>query len=199
MSNLNQSVRILGAGAAILGTLAGCSNRAAPAAPQAPATIQTEATKPASTAAPTTDAPAATTAPTEPSAANVAPTTAVAEATATEVAPTDVPTEAPAAQSTGQYKDGEYTTESVRVDRWGQLQLKVTIEGGQLTKIDVLEYPHSTRRSDIISRAALPTLITEAIQKQDANVDMVTRATDTCVAFVESLEPLLNSAKTSNT
>lgn len=199
MSNLNQSVRILGAGAAIIGALAGCSNRAAPAAPAAPApaapaapaaaapaTIQVEATKPAAaTTAPATDAPAATTAPAEPA----------AEATATAVAPTEVP----ATQSTGQYKDGEYTTEAVRVDRWGQLQLKVTIEGGQLTKIDVLEYPHSTRRSDIISRAAIPTLINEAIQKQDANVDMVTRATDTCVAFIESLEPLLNSAKTSAT
>jgi uncharacterized protein with FMN-binding domain len=63
-----------------------------------------------------------------------------------------------------------------------------------LVKVDILAYPHSTRRSDLISRAALPTLISEAITNQIANVDIVSRATDTSVAFIDSLGSALSQA-----
>ena len=89
--------------------------------------------------------------------------------------------------------------DAVPADRWGNVQLSVTVQGGQLVKIDLVSYPHSTRRSELISHAALPTLIDEAIQNQDAQVDVVSRATDTSYAFTSALESALNAAATSNT
>ena len=82
-----------------------------------------------------------------------------------------------------------------RADRWGDLQVRATIQGGQLLKVDIVVAPHSTRRSNLISQAALPTLVSEAIQNQDANVDIVSRATDTSYAFVASLGSALSHAK----
>lgn len=100
------------------------------------------------------------------------------------------------ASTTGKYKDGEYVGDAVSADRWGNLQVKATIQGGQLVKIDFVSYPHSTRRSQLISNAALPTLVSEAIQNQDATVDAVSRATDTSFAFQSSLESALSAAAT---
>ena len=83
---------------------------------------------------------------------------------------------------------------STWADRWGDLQVRATIQGGQLVKIDFISFPQSTRRSVLISNAALPTLVNEAIQNQDARVDVVSRATDTSYAFTASLESALNAA-----
>jgi uncharacterized protein with FMN-binding domain len=179
--------KLLGMGAVIVGTLAGCGNTSRPAT-VTPAPVQNTASTGAATQMP------------EPSATSVPATTESTQA------PTLVPTQepspisptaTPASASSGKYKDGEYVGDAVSADRWGDLQVSVTVQSGQLVKIDLVSYPHSTRRSDLISRAALPTLISEAIQNQSAQVDVVSRATDTSVAFTSSLESALSVAATS--
>ena len=92
------------------------------------------------------------------------------------------------------YIDGEYQGDSVRAGRWGNVQVTAIIEGGQLTNITIQDYPHSRSTSDRISRAAIPYLMQEAIQVQSAEVDIVSGATPTSLAFVESLQSALDDA-----
>ena len=178
--------KLPGMGAVIVGTLAGCGNVSRPAT-ATPAPVQNTANTEAATQMP------------EPSATSVPATTESTQAppAATQEPSPIPPTAMPAGASSGKYKDGEYVGDAVSADRWGDLKVSVTVQGGQLVKIDLVSYPHSTRRSDLISRAALPTLISEAIQNQSAQVDVVSRATDTSVAFTSSLELALNVAATS--
>ena len=119
--------------------------------------------------------------------------TALPVETAVSLPPTPVPsTTVPIAP--GQYVDGDYLGNTVRTDRWGSTQVIAHIESGMLVDVEIAEYPNSSNRSSQISWAAFPTLISEAVQNQDADIDIVTRATDTSVAFIQSLESALEDA-----
>lgn len=109
--------------------------------------------------------------------------------------PTPAPTtpQTPTTNKTG-YKDGSYT--GIVVDAfYGNVQVKATISGGRITDITFLDYPHDRRTSQEINSQAMPILKSEAIQIQTANVDIVSGATATSQAFVESLQSALNQAK----
>ncbi len=93
-----------------------------------------------------------------------------------------------------EYYDGSYYGDSVAAGRWGDMQVVAVIENGELVDILIADYPRSTYESDIITRNALPTLISEAIEVQDYDVDFVSRATDSSRAFVQSLESALLDA-----
>ena len=93
-----------------------------------------------------------------------------------------------------EYYDGQYYGDAVSAGRWGTMQVVAVIENGELTDILIADYPRSTYESDIITRNALPTLISEAIEAQDADIDFVSRATDSSRAFVGSLESALLDA-----
>jgi uncharacterized protein with FMN-binding domain len=117
---------------------------------------------------------------------------------ATPAEPTTPPTEAPApatqAQALGQYKDGDYT--GTEVDAYyGLVQVQATIKQGKLADVQFLEYPNDRRTSIRINSTAIPYLQQEAIQAQSANVDIISGATLTSEAFVQSLQVALNSAK----
>lgn len=119
----------------------------------------------------------------------------------TAVPPTAIPTAIPSTatlESTGQYMDGAYVGDPIPADRWGDMQVRAIVEGGELINIEIVAYPSSTRRSDVISRNAMPTLIQEAIANQSADIDIVTRATDTSIAFIDSLETALEDAVRGN-
>ena len=93
------------------------------------------------------------------------------------------------------------------VDRWGTLQVtivvrKTTITTGtrkkvtrRITSISVPVYPDHTDRSVFINQNALPTLRAEALRAQSANIDLVSGATDTSDAFVQSLQAAILKAK----
>ena len=102
------------------------------------------------------------------------------------------PTTAPV--SGAQYKDGEYTG-PVTDAFYGNIQVKATISGGKLTDVQFLQYPNDHHESIEINQRAMPLLKQEAIEAQNANVDIVTRATDTSNAFIQSLTDALNQAK----
>ncbi|MCB9436734.1 MAG: hypothetical protein H6673_07030 [Anaerolineales bacterium] len=111
---------------------------------------------------------------------------------------------APAQSSTGaqatekvagaEFYDGQYYGDAIQADRWGTMQVVAVIENGQLVDVLIADYPRSTYESDIITRNALPTLISEAIEIQDSAVSIVTRATDSSRAFIQSLESALLDA-----
>jgi uncharacterized protein with FMN-binding domain len=111
--------------------------------------------------------------------------------------PATVTQEATNDTSTGQYVDGEYLGNSVQAHHWGNMQVNAVIQNGQLVDVEIVQYPQSTPRSRQITSNALPRLISEAIENQSADIDIVSRATDTSVAFIASLRSALNSAEAS--
>ncbi len=91
-------------------------------------------------------------------------------------------------------KDGEYTGE-VADALYGNIQVKAVIQNGQITDVQFLQYPNDRDTSIEINTAAMPILKSEAIQAQSENVDVVTGATDTSHAFIQSMKSALNKAK----
>ena len=92
------------------------------------------------------------------------------------------------------YKDGSYTG-SVADAQWGYIQVKAIISNGKITDVQFLQYPNERNRSIMINNYADPQLTSEAIAAQSANVDIVTGATDTSQAFIQSLSDALSQAK----
>lgn len=119
------------------------------------------------------------------------------------VAGTDSPSTTgttPASTTTGtgtngaQYKDGSYTGD-VEDAHWGNIQVKAIIHNGKITDVQFLQFPNERNRSVVINNYADPILTNEAIQAQNANVDIVSGATDSSEAFIQSLTTALSQAK----
>lgn len=92
------------------------------------------------------------------------------------------------------YKDGSYTG-SVADAFYGYVQVKATISGGKITDVAFLSYPDSHDTSRYINSQAMPMLTQEAIAAQSANVDLIGGATDTSLAFKQSLTSALAKAQ----
>lgn len=92
------------------------------------------------------------------------------------------------------FKDGTYTGSTFSAF-YGNIQTQAIITGGKLTAVLFLQYPHDMTRSIAINTLAMPNLQTEAIQAQSANVNIVSGATDTSNAFIQSLSSALSQAK----
>ncbi len=109
-------------------------------------------------------------------------------------APAPTPAPPPAPKPTGQYVDGQYTG-SVADAYYGNIQVQVTISGGKITDVAFLQYPSDRSYSRYVNGQAMPYLKAEAIQSQNANVDIVSGATDSSQAFQQSLASALAQAK----
>jgi uncharacterized protein with FMN-binding domain len=102
----------------------------------------------------------------------------------------------PAATSTttlGTYVDGTVTGPVVS-NRFGDVQVQVTISGGVVTDVTALQLPSGDRRTNDISARVEPTLRSEALSAQDANIDLVSGATFTSVSYRDSLQAALDQA-----
>lgn len=107
------------------------------------------------------------------------------------------PTSPPPAQSgtaAKSYKDGEYTG-AVTDAFYGNVQVKAVVKNGKIADVQFLSYPNDRRNSIEINSQAMPLLTQEAVQSQNANVDIVTGATATSQAFVQSLQSALDQAR----
>jgi len=107
--------------------------------------------------------------------------------------PSSPPTVAPVATPQGRYKNGTYTG-SVADAFYGNIQVQVTISGGQITDVQFLQYPSDRRTSIEINSQAMPLLRQEAIQAQSAQVAGVSGATASSQAFIQSLGSALSQA-----
>jgi uncharacterized protein with FMN-binding domain len=105
----------------------------------------------------------------------------------------DMPT--PASAPSAVYKDGSFTG-SVADAQWGYIQVNAIIKDAKIADVQFLQSPNDRNRSIQINSYADPQLTSEAIQAQSANVDIVTGATDSSEAFMQSLSDALNKAKT---
>jgi len=95
--------------------------------------------------------------------------------------------------SNGKYKDGQYTG-NVADAFYGNLQVKAIISGGKITDVQFLQYPNDQQNSVFVNQQAMPVLKQEAIKAQSSHVDIVSGATESSVAFVQSLTNALDQA-----
>jgi uncharacterized protein with FMN-binding domain len=85
-------------------------------------------------------------------------------------------------------------TGSVAQTRWGPVQVELTVSGGRVTGVQVVQYPSGNPQDDQINGYALPVLIQETLDAQSANIDMVSGATVTSVGYQQSLQSALDQA-----
>ncbi len=98
---------------------------------------------------------------------------------------------AASAPSSG-YADGTYTGSQASA-LYGVVQVQATIQGGKITNVQFLSHP-TGRNSDQINARAVPLLTEQAIAVQSANVQVVSGATLTSNAFMQSLQSALSQA-----
>ena len=92
------------------------------------------------------------------------------------------------------YKDGTYTGDTVDA-YYGFVQVQATVQNGALIKVAFLSYTKDREHSLELSNYATPILVQEAIKAQSARVDIVSGATQTSEAFIQSLASALVKAK----
>jgi len=80
-------------------------------------------------------------------------------------------------------------------NRWGNVQVQVVYSSGQITDVQIVQYPDGDNKSVRINARALPTLISESISAQRADVSTVSGATYTSVSYRVSLQSAIDNAK----
>lgn|SRR5487761_2817 len=103
-------------------------------------------------------------------------------------------TTSPPVKQTGQYKDGQYNGPAADA-YYGNIQVRATISGGKISDVTFLQYPNYNSTCQYINSQAMPYLRQEAIQAQSAKVQIISGATDSSMAFQESLAGALTKAK----
>ncbi len=93
----------------------------------------------------------------------------------------------------GSYKDGTYTG-SPEDAFYGTIQVQATVSGGKLSNVQFLQAPNDRGTSIMINQQADPMLAQEAIQAQSPQVSIVSGATDSSQAFIQSLAAALSQA-----
>jgi uncharacterized protein with FMN-binding domain len=100
------------------------------------------------------------------------------------------------AASSGSATSGTRTVTGNAIDtRFGPVQVRITLTGGRLTKVDVLQYPSESGRDREINAYALPELNQEAIAAGSATIDAVSGATYTSEGYTRSLQSALDQAE----
>ena len=92
------------------------------------------------------------------------------------------------------YKNGKYTGDIVDA-YYGNVQVQATVQGGKISDVTFLDYPHDRSNSVRINTIATPMLKSEALQVQNAQVDTISGATFTSNAFRQSLSSALAQAQ----
>jgi hypothetical protein len=77
---------------------------------------------------------------------------------------------------------------------YGDVQVKVTIKGGKLTRVTFLDLPYGDPTSQSISDQVAPVLAQQAITAQSAQVSGVAGASFTSEAYRQSLQSALDKA-----
>ena len=89
--------------------------------------------------------------------------------------------------------NGTYTGSSIRT-RFGNVQVSVTIASGSITEVTALQLTDADGRSVQISNRAAPTLRSEVLASQSAQVSNVSGATYTTQAYLSSVQSALDLA-----
>jgi uncharacterized protein with FMN-binding domain len=79
-------------------------------------------------------------------------------------------------------------------NRYGTVQVRVTLSGNTITDVTALQMPSDRQRSAYISQQAGPYLRQETLQAQSARIDIVSGATYTSDSYAQSLQSALDRA-----
>jgi uncharacterized protein with FMN-binding domain len=85
-------------------------------------------------------------------------------------------------------------TGGVASTQWGPVQVQLTVSGGRITGVSVLQQPSGNPRDAEINDYALPILTQETTSAQSASIDMVSGATVTSTGYVQSLQSAIDRA-----
>lgn len=88
---------------------------------------------------------------------------------------------------------GTYTGDAVQT-RFGDVQVEITVENGVLSSSNAIQYPNRDRHDQQINSYAVPVLNAEAVQAQSADIDSVSGATFTSLAYAQSLQSAIDQA-----
>jgi uncharacterized protein with FMN-binding domain len=78
--------------------------------------------------------------------------------------------------------------------QYGDVQLKVTVAGGKITKIEPVQLPSNDPKSVEIAGYAEPLLRQSALARQSADIDVVSGATYTSEGYKAALQSALDQA-----
>jgi uncharacterized protein with FMN-binding domain len=117
--------------------------------------------------------------------------TAVAAAASATAAPSQAPS-APASKASSSTKGAKVATGDAIPTRYGNAQVRVTVAGGKITKIEALQLQGNDPKSVEISTSAEPLLRQSALTKQTAAIDAVSGATFTSASYEASLQSALD-------
>jgi uncharacterized protein with FMN-binding domain len=79
-------------------------------------------------------------------------------------------------------------------DPYGTVQVVATLKGGRITDVQAVAMPLDSDRSRSINTAAAPLLRSEVLRAQSAQVDVLSGATYTSMAYAQSLQAALDRA-----
>jgi uncharacterized protein with FMN-binding domain len=75
------------------------------------------------------------------------------------------------------------------------VQVRITVSNGRITAADAIDYPMNNGRDQEINQYAIPQLVSETLQAQSAQIDMVSGATYTSQGYTTSLQSAIDQAR----
>jgi uncharacterized protein with FMN-binding domain len=78
---------------------------------------------------------------------------------------------------------------------YGDVQVRVTMRGGQLVDVQAVKLPFDRSRSQSISAQAGPLLRSEALRAQSARIDSLSGASYTSAGYIQSLQGAIDRAR----
>lgn len=78
--------------------------------------------------------------------------------------------------------------------RWGPVRASITVKNKKITKVGITVSPENPR-SQFIDDQAVPLLKSETLQAQSASIDVISGATMTSDAFIQSLQSAIKKAQ----
>ncbi len=95
------------------------------------------------------------------------------------------------AQST--MKAGTYTGVT-DTNKWGPVQVKITVASGKINNVTVVRYPNNKSKSTRINQRAIPVLKAEVLVAQSSSIANVSGATYTTDSYKVSLQSAIDQA-----
>jgi uncharacterized protein with FMN-binding domain len=83
-------------------------------------------------------------------------------------------------------EDGDYESDKVTFE-WGDLRTRILVTGGKITTVQIMSYPDHRSQSLYLIQLADPILTSEVIKSQQSKVNVVSSATNTSIAFQDSI------------
>ncbi|HZU12534.1 MAG TPA: FMN-binding protein [Chloroflexota bacterium] len=134
-------------------------------------------------------------------AGSAAPSASVSSSSGSSASPT--PTGAPATPPTNPAATATpqptvATTRTITgasvADRYGAVQATITVKGKKITGVSI-SAPEGDPRSASINQQAVPMLQSETLQAQSATINVISGATETSDAYIQSLQGALKNAR----